>query len=182
MEYPVQITFRGIEPTDAIREAVEKRAKKLERFYDKIESCDVVIEAPHRRRQTGNAFQIKIRLGVPGEDVFVSREPTERPAHDDLYLAINDSFKEATRLLQDHVRRRRRLVKKHEPPEIARVARLFPEEGYGFIRTPDGREIYFHENAVLEGGFPKLSEGTEVRFAEEMGVKGPQATTVEIRR
>jgi cold shock CspA family protein len=53
-----------------------------------------------------------------------------------------------------------------------------PEWGYGFLETPDGRELYFHEHSVLDGGFPELEVGSEVRFIEEPGEKGPQATTV----
>lgn len=182
MEYPVQITFRGLEPTDPIKKAVEERAERLERYYDKIESCKVVIESPHKHRQKGRIYEVKIRLGVPGEDIVITREPGERAAHeDDLYLTINDAFKEAARRLEDHVRKRRGLVKSHEGPSIGRVARLFPDEGYGFILAPDGREIYFHRNSVLDEAFGKLAEGTEVRFAEEPGDKGPQASTVAIR-
>jgi cold shock CspA family protein len=46
--------------------------------------------------------------------------------------------------------------------------------------TADGREIYFHSHSVLPPGFSSPTVGTEVRFAEEEGVKGPQASTVAI--
>ena len=178
MQVPVQITFRGMDPSDAVKQAVNERAGRLERFYDKIESCRVVVEAPHRRRQKGNLYSVTIRLAVPGEDVVVSRVAPPDVQHEDLYLAIHDAFKEATRKLEDHVRRRRRKVKQHEPPPRARVVRIFKDEGYGFLATPDGREIYFHENSVLHGAFRRLDVDTEVRFAEEQGEKGPQASTV----
>jgi ribosomal subunit interface protein len=178
VEYPVQITFHGLEATDAIKRAVEERAEKLDRFYDKIESCRVVVDSPHKHQQKGRLYQVKVHLVVPGEELVVSRESSEHAPHEDLYLAINDGFKEMTRRLEDYVRRRRRLVKTHETPAIGRVVRLFPERGYGFIATADGREIYFHRNAVLDDGFDKLAEGAEVRFAEESGDKGPQASTV----
>ena len=69
-------------------------------------------------------------------------------------------------------------VKRHEAAPQGRVARLFPEEGYGFIESVDGREIYFHRNAVVNGGFERLAVGAAVRFAEASGDKGPQASTV----
>jgi cold shock CspA family protein len=59
------------------------------------------------------------------------------------------------------------------------VARIFPQDGYGFIATPEGRELYFHRNSVLEPGFDQLEVGTEVRFDEEMGEQGLQATSVK---
>jgi cold shock CspA family protein len=47
-----------------------------------------------------------------------------------------------------------------------------------FIITPEGRELYFHENSVLNGGFAKLEVNSEVRFSESMGEEGPQATSL----
>ena len=48
------------------------------------------------------------------------------------------------------------------------------------ILTLDGREVYFHKNSVLAPGFDHLEVGHEVHFAEEMGEKGPQASTVRL--
>lgn len=40
-------------------------------------------------------------------------------------------------------------------------------------------EVYFHRNSVLHGDFDLLAVGTEVRYFEELGDDGPQATTVQ---
>jgi cold shock CspA family protein len=83
------------------------------------------------------------------------------------------------RQLEDYVRRQRGDVKAHELAPLARVSQLFPQEGYDFLATPDGREIYFHRHIVLHDGFDRLAIGTEVTFVEEEeGKKGPQASTV----
>ncbi|MDH3234225.1 MAG: cold shock domain-containing protein [Alphaproteobacteria bacterium] len=58
------------------------------------------------------------------------------------------------------------------------MARVFGDEGYGFIRMPDGREIYFHRNSVVEGGWDRIDIGASVRFTEEPGEKGPHAHNV----
>jgi cold shock CspA family protein len=71
-------------------------------------------------------------------------------------------------------------TKAHEPTPLARVAKLFPAEAYGFLQTVDGRELYFHRNSVLQPGFDHLAVGTEVYFSEESGEKGPQASTVRM--
>jgi ribosomal subunit interface protein len=180
MEHPLQVTFRGLEPTDALREAVEKRARELERFYDKIESCRVVVDGTHKRHRQGNLYQVRIRLTVPGDELVVSRDAPQHAQHEDLYLAINDSFKEAQRRLEDHVRKRRGKVKRRVRPPLGRVLRINEEDGYGFLASEDGREIYFHRSSVLDGAFHKLRVGTEVRFAEEAGEKGPQASSVSL--
>jgi cold shock CspA family protein len=80
------------------------------------------------------------------------------------------------------VRRDDLRVKAHEPAPHGRIARLDRAEGYGFIGTPDGREIYFHRNSVVNAGFDRLEEGDPVRFHEEAGEKGPQASTVHVER
>jgi len=180
MEHPVQVTFRGLEPTDALNKLVEDNARELEQYYDKIESCRVVVESTHRRHHQGNLYHVRVLLAVPSEEIVVSRDPPEHAQHEDMYLAINDAFKETARRLEDYVRRRRGQVKKHVGPPHGRVVKVFKDEGYGFLEDDDGREIYFHRNSVLDGAFPRVEVGTEVRFAEEPGEKGPQASSVSV--
>jgi cold shock CspA family protein len=58
------------------------------------------------------------------------------------------------------------------------VLRLVPQEDYGIIQSSTGKEVYFHRNSVLHDDFDSLTVGCEVRYAEEAGEKGPQASTV----
>ena len=71
-------------------------------------------------------------------------------------------------------------IKLHEVKAHGRVSKISAEVDYGFIATPDGREIYFHRNSVIDNAFDRLSVGSEVRFAEELGEKGAQASTVHL--
>lgn len=204
MEIPLQVTFRNMAASDAIETNIRERTAKLSELYDGVTSCRVIVEAPHRHHHKGKAYQVRIVLGVPGGELIVNREPkrlkpaklqspevTERQmvehhepskhaAHEDVYVAIRDAFSAAGRKLQDYVRRRRGKVKSHELPPHGRITRLFPQEDYGFLETPDGREIYFHKNAVHTPRFDDLELGAEVQFAEEPGEKGPQATSVRV--
>jgi len=122
-------------------------------------------------------LQIRIDITVPGSEVVAGRDNGLNHAHEDFYVAICDAFNTARRQLEDQLRRTQRKVKNHETPPHGRVIEYFPEEGYGKIQTPDGREIYFHENSVLNGGFRPLNIGSEVRFVEGQGEMGPQAST-----
>jgi cold shock CspA family protein len=100
-------------------------------------------------------------------------------ADEELPVAIREAFDAMRRRLEDYVRQQRGSIKTHEAPLLSgRVTKLFRPEGYGFLETLDGREIYFHGNSVLAPGFDRLEIGTEVRFAEEQGAEGPQASTV----
>jgi ribosomal subunit interface protein len=181
MQTPLQITFRGTDPTEPIETYVRTRADKLERFYDRITGCHVMIETPHRHKRHGHHHRVRIDLVVPGDELVVARDPAERKEREDLYATIDAAFDDAQRLLEDHVRTQRGDVKtRAAPSRHGRVAKLYSYEGYGFLATPEGEEIYFHRNSVLNEAFERLSIGTRVRFVEEAGEKGPQASTVAI--
>jgi cold shock CspA family protein len=71
-------------------------------------------------------------------------------------------------------------VKSHEAQPIGTVVRLDPAGEFGFLRSSDGREIYFHRNSFLDGDFSDLTVGSRVSFADEIDEKGAQATTVKL--
>lgn len=181
MQLPLQITFRDMEHSDAVEAAIREKAAKLEQFYDQIMSCRVVVEAPHAHQHKGRLFQIRIDLTVPEGELLVNHEHHHQDhSHEDVYVALRDAFNAMQRQLQDHVRQRRGKIKQHATPAHGRVLGLNPEANYGKIETPDEREIYFHRNSVLDNGFDKLAVGAEVRFVEEMGERGPQASSVTL--
>jgi ribosomal subunit interface protein len=180
MQVPLQIAFHNIDHPELVKALIEEKVAWLERFYDRITACRVVVRAPHRRHRQGNPFQARIDLTVPGGEIVVNRDPSNGPGHKDLNAVICEAFDNARRRLEEHVRRLRKEVKNHEAPAHARVSRLFLDEGYGFVQTADGREVYFHRHALLNGDFQKLQVGTEVTFAEEAGEKGPQASSLRL--
>jgi cold shock CspA family protein/ribosome-associated translation inhibitor RaiA len=196
MQSPLQITFRNLTPSATIEEWVRTEADKLDSFYSRLMGCRVVIEVPHRHHRKGSPYHIRIDLTVPGEEIVVKREPNlshrarqlgdtgikkhleVKTPHKNLRAAINDAFRAAGRRLQDHARRQRGDVKSHPSLQVARVGKILKEQGYGFLTSDDGRGIYFHKNSVLNGAFSHLKVGTRVSFVEELGEKGPQASTV----
>jgi len=178
MQVAPDISFRDIAPSDAIEERIRGRIDKLERMYGRIVGCQVVVEAPHRRQRQGKVFRVRVHVTVPGGEIVAGRDPAQHQAYEDVYVAVRDAFDAVERRLEDHARKQRGAVKRHEEQPTARVARIFPEAGYGFLATRDGREIYFHRNSVVNRGFDELEPGTVVRFVEEPGDDGPQATTV----
>jgi cold shock CspA family protein/ribosome-associated translation inhibitor RaiA len=167
-----------MEPTETIEALVREKAARLDTFADHIMSCRVVVEPKGKHHLHGNLFEVRIDITVPGEEIAVTREPNQHTEYRDIHVALRDAFDAARRKLEDYVRRRRGVVKALETAPHARVSKLFPDEGYGFLETPDGREIYFHRHSVLHEGFDGLQVGTEVTFVEEEGKKGPQASTV----
>jgi ribosomal subunit interface protein len=175
MQRPIQITSRDFALTDAMRSLIEQRVKALEQYFGRLTGCHVVIEAPVHHHRRGGPFSVRLDLRTPRAELSVNKQNA-----DDLAVAIREAFDSARRRLEDHLRELRRDVKAHELPAVAHVARIFPGEGYGFLETSDNREIYFHRNSVLDERFDHLKPGTMVRFAEEEGEKGPQASSVAI--
>lgn len=180
MQQALQITFRGMEVSPALEARVHELAQRLERFDPNMTSCHVIVEQASRHQQQGGLYEVHIRIGTPGGEVFVSRAAPQDQAHEDPYVAVRDAFDAAARKLEDHVRTHDHRKRVHETPSHGVVRRLFPQDGYGFVETSDGLEVYFHENAVLDRGFDKLSVGDEVRIeiAGKESSKGPQATAV----
>ena len=182
MDQQVQITFRDVPPSAAVEARIREEADALRHYDDRIVRCRVVVELPHRHHQHGRLYAVHIDLTIPGREIVIGTGPDGDHAHEDVYVAIRDAFEAARRQIQEHVRRERehRHAVDGRSPE-GRVARLLRDLGYGFIETSDGREVYFHRNAVVDGSFDRLESGTPVHFAEEMGEKGPQASSVRPR-
>jgi cold shock CspA family protein len=120
---------------------------------------------------------VRIDLKVPGGEIVVNHDH-----HQDVYVALRDAFAAARRRLEDVLRRTRGEVKAHEPEFTGRVARMFPEDGCGFIEAADGRELYFSRDNVVAPGFEQLAIGTEVHFIQEMVMEGLHAKRVSARR
>ena len=178
---PIQVTFRNMEPSEAIAARIQTLATELERFYDKIMSCHVAFEKRHRHHHKGGLYHVRLELVVPGRELVVSTEPHKAHEHEDPYVAIRDAFNAMRRQLQDFARLRRGADKTHAVPQHGHVVELSPD-GYGFLESAAGERVYFHRNAVANGHFAELVAGTEVRFElhEDESPKGPQASAVHI--
>ena len=181
MKVPVQVTFRNMDPSEYVEQNIHEKIAKLETLSDHLTSCRVAVEALHRSHVKGKLYHVRIDLVLPGKELVVGHEGHDKHAHEDVYVAVRDAFDAMTRMLKKKLDKWRPTgVKAHMPPDHGRVTRLFLEEGYGFLETPDGMDVYFHENAVVKSDWQKLGIGSEVRFvlADGEGVAGPQASTV----
>jgi cold shock CspA family protein/ribosome-associated translation inhibitor RaiA len=180
MQTPVEIDFQGMEGTASVRAAIADHLAQLEQRFGRVTACRVVLKGPGGHHRTGGLYEVNIRLALPnGREVNIGRTAQADERHSDLTFAINDAFKRARRRLQDHVRHLQGQVKQHEGQPVGTVVRIDPSAEFGFLQAGDGHEVYFHRNSVLDGNFSRLGVGSRVIFAEEMGEKGPQASTVK---
>jgi ribosomal subunit interface protein len=175
MKTPLQITFRDIEHSDALEAHIREKAAKLETFFEPIMSCRVVVEMPHQHKHQGKVFNIRIDIGVPGNEIVVNRD-----RHEDVYVALRDGFEAAKRKLKDYAHRLHGETKVHAAEYLGEVARVFPEEGYGFIRRSDGDELYFNADNLVNVSLAQLQEGDAVKFIEDAAAEGLQAKRVSV--
>ena len=180
MQVPMEIAYRGVEKNQTLEHLIEERAARLDKICGNVISCRVTVE---KAQETNPTYRVRVLVRTPPErEIVAKRESPQRGAHEGtLQLLIREAFDATDKQLKQIAAKRRRDVKTHPEQEpTAVVVRLFRAEGYGFLITLDGREIYFHRNSVANDDFERLELGTGVRFEETEGDKGPQASTVQI--
>ena len=70
----LQVTFRNMKSLPAAEEWIRAEVAKLETFYSQITGCHVVIEVPHRHREKGSLYHVRIDLTVHGGELVIKRE------------------------------------------------------------------------------------------------------------
>lgn len=165
-----QITIKDIPSSPALKSHIEDRASKLSRFYDRINSCRVVVDLPQKHQNHGKMYNVKIDLKVPGKELVVNKQSNK-----DAYVAIRDAFDALERQLEDHAHKRKGHVKTHDVITRGFVKRLFLEEGYGFIEGSDGNEYYFSELNTGNLNFANLAVGDAVEFIPQVMSNGLHA-------
>ena len=173
MDIPLRIAFQGMEPSPTLEDRIREKAAGLSRYHAHIVGGRVVIERLQKHSRQGDLFTVRLELTVPGGEIAVSRERDP-----DVYVALRDAFDAARRRLEDRERRERGTTKVHDEEFLGQVVRIFPEEGFGFIASEDGRDIYFNRDNCTHPSFDRLDIGNRVRFLVAEGAEGPQARRV----
>lgn len=60
-----------------------------------------------------------------------------------------------------------------------KVIRFNPEKGYGFIKTEDGRDVFFHYSSLIMDGFKTIEVNSEVEFDSQESEKGLRALNIK---
>jgi putative sigma-54 modulation protein len=110
MQNQVQISFHGIDHSDAVETNIRERVAKLDKLFDRITACRVVVEKErhgHSHLNPGHKpFHVSVKLLVPGDELFVKNDKKDSHDHDDVNIAVRDVFSTMERRLKDYVRRR----------------------------------------------------------------------------
>jgi cold shock CspA family protein/ribosome-associated translation inhibitor RaiA len=177
VDVPPEIAFRNVEPTPALKELIQEGIDSLEKVHPRLVSCRVMVEEVNR-----GFPHVRLDIGIPGSELVVNnRETPVDPSSRDVAGAIREAFDVARRQLRE--RRKRVSVdgKRRDFAPHGRILRLIadgPDGRYGFLLSGDGREVYFHEDALRDVSYDELEEGMEVRFVHASSKEGAQASSV----
>jgi cold shock CspA family protein/ribosome-associated translation inhibitor RaiA len=182
MNVPVTIAFRNIAKSEAIEKIIREKAQKLYKFCNRVSSCRVSVEKQQKHQSHGNPFYVRLDVTVPpGHEIVIKRKPSHGQLHYPLTSVIKNAFNAAYREVKELRERQLKDVKKHPGQAMnAVIGKLKKDQGYGFLRTTDDREVYFNKNSVVNQDFDDLKEHDGVHYTEEIGEKGAQASTVHV--
>ena len=120
-----QVVFRGIDHSQAVEEAVQKRAEKLSRFSDQIQSLRVTVESPHNNHHKGKVYHIGVEAFIPNHDIVVNHDQHDNHAHEDIYVAIRDTFDAVERQIKDiNAKERRQSRTRNKLNDLAEVSEV----------------------------------------------------------
>lgn len=110
MKLPFELVQKDVALPAAMADAIQERAERLDRYFNRIMRCRVKLEGPGQHHRQG-FYRVTIDLTVPGAELVV-----EKDAAASLELALKAAFDAAARRLEDHARVMRGFVKTHETP------------------------------------------------------------------
>jgi len=175
----LKVEARNVDMQKSWQEKIEEEREKLIRHYANfVLHLRVSIEATPGYKEGG--YEVRLVATVPNDIVVVKRWGEK------VHSVLVEAFDVLGLRLKEIVRKRQNnhKVAKHAGslPGLktsGRIRKLFPEEAYGFIETPDDQEIFFHASSLKDITMDDLDEGDEVLFMIEEGNKGPQAAWVK---
>ena len=173
----LKVEARNVELKKGWQMKIDEEKEKLLRNYPSyVLHLRVVIEATTHHKEGG--YEVKLVTSVPNDTLVVSKKgEVVRPL-------LIEAFDVLTLQLKEKLRKKRKVKKAVETPlepdKVGVINMVSPHESYGFIRSFDHREIYFHENALKNTTIDSLAEGDSVLYGETFGDKGPQASWVRL--
>jgi cold shock CspA family protein len=176
----IQVEARNLEIRKVWQEKIDEERTRLDRHHAGfINNLRVTIEGTSSHREGG--YELRLVASIPNDTVVVKRKGEK------VVPLMVDAFNTLGLQLKEHQRKKRQSYKVQ--PEAVKgasgegiIKSVFPFESYGFIVTPQGQEIYFHENALKDITMNQLNEGDAVKFGEAQGDKGPCAAWVKLAK
>ncbi len=170
----LQVEGRNLEIRKSWQEKINTEKERLDRHHPGLVHNLRITVADAKHHKAGG-YELQLVASVPNDTVVVKRKG------DKIRAMLGDAF-DTLGLQLKELQRKRRQTNKVDTTlsnnQEGVIKKIVPYESYGFIATTDGREIYFHENALKDMSIEKINEGDAVKFGEAEGDKGPCAAWV----
>jgi ribosome-associated translation inhibitor RaiA len=177
-----EISFHGIQHSDALESWVHRRLHKLEHFADDIQWIQVTLESPHRQPHKGT-LQATVEVSLRGDQAVAKREARPHSVHDnaDANACVGGAIDAVAEQLEHKLSKRREQHRHEEGPQTGRIVRLNPEARFGFVETAGGMNLFFNDAHCEDMEFGDVEEGQMVRFAPSgvEGAYGPQVAWIK---
>ena len=87
----LQITFHGLDPSEALSDLVKERVERLRKVCQRMIHCRTAIEQPNHHHRHGNNVRVAVQVRMPGHEVVVNEQG------EDAYTAVSTAFDVARR-------------------------------------------------------------------------------------
>ena len=82
--------------------SISDKVARLEKQFDRMTHCRVVVEAPHRHAHKKRPYQIKVEIGMAGRaPIIVHSDHDYNASHEDIGFAVRDAFDAARRQINE---------------------------------------------------------------------------------
>jgi len=180
MREPLQITYRRIAPSNSIETCVRDRVSALESCYAGIISCDVLIESGGTDRPQDQGLHIHLDVCLPDRELDVDRDAEGPAPGGNIVAEVQAAFSEMEQQVKDYARHAHVPVSAGNLSGRGVVSELVAGMNYGLISTPEGTDVYFRREHVIDGVFDRLEIGSTVEFSVAPSLLGAQATRVRL--
>ncbi len=166
----IEIQAQHVDMQPEWRRLIDERLAALGERYPELIRAHVTLKRGRHHRQ--GVEQVDVLANAAGRTLRASKQ------EEDMTAALHAALDSIERELAAHHEQRRHFTKVPGPRPQGTVATIFSDRGYGFIRTAEGEEVYFHRGSLHELDFDSLTIGMPVELEVEEGERGPQASRV----
>ena len=172
----LQVEGRHVDIRNSWQTKINVEKDRLDRHHPGlVHNLRVAVESTTSHKEGG--YEVRLIATVPNETLVVKRKG------ESVKPLLVKAFDNLGKQLKEMQRKKQQSSKGQEGsgPESSHgtIKTVSPPESYGFIVSNDGRDIYFHENALKGVDLDSLNEGDSVVFGETEGDKGPSASWVK---
>ena len=99
MKLPLQVSFHGIDRSEALENLIAKEVEGLHKFDADLISCRVAVESEGRHQNQGRECSVRVSLNAPGHEFIMNTK------NEDAHAAVRAAFDSLARQVKDKIGR-----------------------------------------------------------------------------